>query len=132
MCRLFLPLFSSHAHTCRHHAAHQVLQQSIDHALEAVRGESEGHLRATAEFVYPKWPQLRAEITKVKSAATVLLLLLLLLVVVIVMLLKVLSAQLSSEEKKLQIQRLKQLRKQIKDTELDIFLAGQSPPRFAH
>ena len=100
--------------------------------MEAVRAESEGHLRATAEFVYPKWPQLRAEITKVKSAATVLLLLLLLLVVVIVMLLKVLSAQLSSEEKKLQIQRLKQLRKQIKDTELDIFLAGQSPPRFAY
>ncbi len=106
------------------------MQQSIDHALDGARAESEGLLRATAEFVLPKWPQLRAEITKVKYAATVvqlllLLLLMLLLLVGIVMLFKVLSAQLSSEEKKLQIKRLKELRKQIKDAELDIFLAGQ-------
>ena len=44
---------------------HQILQQSIDHALHAVRVESEEQLRSTAQFISPKWPQLRAEITKV-------------------------------------------------------------------
>ena len=44
----------------------QTLQQSIDHALQAVRAESEEQLRTTAEFIMPKWPQLRQEITRVR------------------------------------------------------------------
>jgi hypothetical protein len=97
----------------------QTLQQSIDHALQAVRAESEEQLRATAEFIMPKWPQLRSEITRVRCAAkqvcscrqppTEM---------------QVLSSNLSPEEKKLQKQRLQQLRKHIKDAELDLFLAG--------
>jgi hypothetical protein len=52
-------------HTC--HTPLQALQQSIDQALEAQRLESEQQLALTAEFIAPKWPQLRAEITKVSS-----------------------------------------------------------------
>jgi hypothetical protein len=44
-----------------------MLQQSIDHALQAQRFESEEQLRVTAEFISPKWPHLRAEISKVMS-----------------------------------------------------------------
>jgi hypothetical protein len=51
--------------TC--HTPLQALQQSIDQALEAQRLESEQQLALTAEFIAPKWPQLRAEITKVSS-----------------------------------------------------------------
>ncbi len=52
-------------HTC--HTPLQTLQQSINQALEAQRLESEQQLALTAEFIAPKWPQLRAEITKVSS-----------------------------------------------------------------
>jgi hypothetical protein len=41
------------------------MQQSINHALESQRLDSEQQLRATAEFVSNKWPLLRDEITKV-------------------------------------------------------------------
>jgi hypothetical protein len=53
---------------CSYTPFFQTLQQSIDHAVNAVRVESEEQLRATAQFISPKWPQLRAEITKVSRA----------------------------------------------------------------
>lgn len=54
-------------HTVVCHTPLQTLQQSINQALEAQRLESEQQLALTAEFIAPKWPQLRAEITKVSS-----------------------------------------------------------------
>ena len=54
-------------HTVVCHTPLQTLQQSINQALEAQRLESEQQLAFTAEFIAPKWPQLRAEITKVSS-----------------------------------------------------------------
>jgi hypothetical protein len=47
------------------HVALQTLEQSIKQAVDAQRLESEQQLSLTAEFIAPKWPQLRAEITKV-------------------------------------------------------------------
>ena len=122
-------------HTVVCHTPLQTLQQSINQALEAQRLESEQQLAFTAEFIAPKWPQLRAEITKVRSWARESLQLFPTAAPAAARPSRcecqVLSSQLSPEEKKLQRQRLQQLRKHIKDAELDLFLAGcaRRPPR---
>ena len=46
----------------------QVLQSSISYAIEAQRLDSEQQLLTCADFILPKWPLLRTEITKVQAA----------------------------------------------------------------